>query len=196
MTPPNISIREAAEMAGVDKKTVDRRLRKYLKDNGLTLEQATDILRIEQSGNRKQFFLSEHFVREAIMQQDAGSTQKRGEGSIDAELVHQLNAKDDQLKTKDDQISKLQELLRESTLALRQEQALHLRTQEQKRPLLSIGSAEQAIKSAGETADRSLSDSPIRWRRIAGTSAIVFCVMGFGFALWHLLVVNSYIPSG
>ena len=169
-----ISIRDAAQLAGVSKKTIERVYKKYLKDNGLALETASDIIRLDEQGSRRQFLISETFVRDSVMKGQSASGRPHVASNVDAELIRQLNIKDEQLRAKDEQTSKmdlhvvqLTERLKDAQHSLKVEQTLLIQAQDKRRWPFQLKRGD-----SHEVMDAPKQGTLIRWNWIAQTATM------------------------
>lgn len=172
LMPTFISIKEAADLAGVSKKTVERAYKKHIDANNLTDTAAAKFVRFEQSGNRKQVFLSDTFVQDLFKTKKGTMPSSR---SADDELINQLRVKDEQIKNQTDHISQLTERLKSSQESLQAEQSLHFQSQQTKRPLLSFSSGMRQRTPPNVTAqDRTRYN--VSWRRVSLSALIPFSI--------------------
>ena len=61
-----LPIREAADLAGVSKKTIERAIKRHFLENNLTAETAGDIFQVREKGSRKLHFIADSFIRTTL----------------------------------------------------------------------------------------------------------------------------------
>jgi beta-glucosidase-like glycosyl hydrolase len=174
-----ISTAEAGELLGIHKRTVQRRTDAYLKSQNIPTEQAAEFLEIREENGKKKYFVSKAFVLKHLVPTGESSSKKKSHDDSFAtrQLLIQLDAKDLQLQRKDEQIAEkdkqlgeLNTRLEESHVLLKNEQQLHGKTLQTKRPILSLGSS-QSDTSPEEGSRR------FRWSRIVGIASIGFATL-------------------
>jgi len=185
-----LSIRDAADLASVSKKTIERAYKKYLSKHSIDVESASDVVKVEQKGSRRLFFVSESFVRDTVMK-TVSQSQKSANTGIDAELIRQLNIKDEQLRAKDEQlgtmnshVSALTERLKDAQQSLQAEQTLLLQAQ-QKRGL--VGLLTRPRQSDGPaTIDADVSGNKPQWKWILSAAGVGLTASLFVLVFWSL----------
>jgi hypothetical protein len=182
MTDNFISTQEAGKLIGVNKRTVQRRADSYLKSQNLALDQASHLIEArDMGGGRKKYFVSKEFVlKHLVDKHDAiGKSGTKDDAFATRQLLQQLETKDLQIQTKDDQIAakdeqikSLNDRLHESHVLLTQEQQLHIKALDRKRPLLTIGN-----RTANSAVSSEKGNRRIGFGRVASASAIGFTAL-------------------
>ena len=180
-----ISTAEAGKLLGVHKKTVKRRTDSYLKANDVSPGDAKRVIEIREVAGKRKYFVSKEFVLKHLVQEGESSTKGKSKDDTFAtkQLLRQLEVKDlqltkkdDQIAAKDGQIGELNARLKESHILLQQEQQLHSKTLETKRPLLALRSSRDG-KFEKEGSRRS------SLKAISYASSVGFTALAIGGAL-------------
>ncbi len=177
-----ISLRSAAELAGTDKKAIERAYKKHLESNNLTMDSAQHIIRRKAGVKRKEYEISESFVHDVIISKLNSGNKKKTQGTIEPELVQQLRVKDTQIETHARHIDELTERLKDAQKSLQAEQSLHLTTQHSKKPLLRLFGARENATQVVTEIKRGV--QPIHSGRVVAAAAVCFSFVTVGIIFW------------
>ena len=132
MDEPNfITLRDAAELVGVSKKTIENRYKNYIKDVlKKDIKEATEIVQTSMQGKQLTYLINEKFVREHIMEEGSDGSKKskgvkQGDNPYVRLLEDQLDKREEESKEQKSQITTLTNALAQSQKNLQNQQVLH-----------------------------------------------------------------------